>query len=252
LEINRSTLYYKANDNDEDVWLLNIIRDIWLRYTFFGYRKITVMIRNEHNIIVNKKRVQRLMQVSGICAVYPKPNTSKANKEHAVYPYLLRNLVIATINHVWMTDITYLKLNGKFVYLVALIDVYSRFIVGWYLSFELDTESCLHALNIAVKTYGKPIIINSDQGCQFTSHTWISMLIDFEINISMDGIGRCIDNIYIERFWRTIKYEAIYLNEYNNYNELYCGARDYINFYNTIRPHQSLGYKTPHAIYYGE
>jgi putative transposase len=151
-----------------------------------------------------------------------------------------------------MTDITYLKLNGKFIYLVALIDVYSRYIVGWNLSFELDTENCLQALNIALKQSAKPTIINSDQGCQFTSHAWINTLVTCEIMISMDGVGRCIDNVYIERFWRTIKYEAIYLNEYDNYNKLYCGIRDYITFYNIKRPHQSLKYKTPYMIYFNE
>ncbi len=151
------------------------------------------------------------MQIAKISAVYPKPNLSKANKEHKVSPYLLRNLEINRSNMVWMTDITYLKLNGKFVYLVALIDVCSRFIVGWHLSVDLDTDNCLQALAIALK-YNKPEIINSDQGCQFTSELWVSTLLAHGIKISMDGVRRCIDNIYIERFWRTIKYEAIYLN----------------------------------------
>ncbi len=190
------------------------------------------------------------MQAAGINAIYPKPNTSRANKEHNVYPYLLRGLLINKVNQVWMTDITYLKLNGKFIYLVALIDVYSRYIVGWNLSFDLDTENCLVALTIALKQ-NKPGIINSDQGTQFTSNDWVNMLISSGITISMDGVGRCIDNIYIERFWRNIKYEAIYLNEYNSYNELYCGIRDYIIFYNIKRPHQSLNYRTPNMIYCG-
>lgn len=189
------------------------------------------------------------MQVAGIYAIYPKPNTSKANKEHNVYSYLLRDLSINRINLVWMTDITYLKLNGRFVYLVALIDVYSRYIVGWSLSFELDTDNCLQALENALKL-NKPDIVNSDQGSQFTSLAWVEVLIANKIQISMDGVGRYMDNIYIERFWRTIKYEAIYLNEYNNYNELYCGIKNYITFYNTKRPHQSLNYKTPHMIYF--
>lgn len=148
-----------------------------------------------------------------------------------------------------MVDITYLKLNSKFVYLIALIDVFSRYIVGWHLSFDLDTESCLEALAMALKQ-NKPIIINSDQGCQFTSEAWINRLLYYEIQVSMNSVGRCIDNIYIERFWRTIKYEAIYLNEYSNYHELYCGIRDYLTFYNTKRPHQSLNYQTPQMIYF--
>lgn len=166
------------------------------------------------------------------------------------YPeFALKGLLINKSNQVWMTDITYLKLNSKFVYLVALIDVYSRYIVGWHLSFELDTENCLEALNIAIKQNVMPEIINSDQGSQFTSEAWVSALLSNNIKISMYGVGRCIDNIYIERFWRSIKYEAIYLNEFNNYKELYCGIRDYIVFYNMKRPHQSLKYKTPYTVY---
>lgn len=250
LELNRSSLYYEVVAEEDDIWLLNLIREIWLNHTFFGYRKITGYLRNEYKVFVNKKRVQRLMQIAGIYAICPKPNTSKANKEHNVYPYLLRGILITKVNHVWMTDITYLKLNGRFVYLVALIDVYSRYIVGWNLSFALDTDNCLQALTIALKQ-NKPDIVNTDQGCQFTSCAWIEALVVNEIQISMDGVGRYVDNIYIERFWRTIKYEAIYLNEYNNFNQLFCGIRDYITFYNTKRPHQSLKYLTPAHIYYG-
>jgi putative transposase len=247
LEINRASIYYKPSGND-DIWLLNVIRDIWLQHTFFGYRKIAAFLGTEHNIFVNKKRIQRLMQIAEISAVYPKPNLSQANKEHRVHPYLLRNLEINNANLVWMTDITYLKLNGRFVYLVALIDVFSRYIVGWHLSVDLDTDNCLLALAIALKN-NKPEIINSDQGSQFTSDIWISTLLAHGIKISMDGVRRCIDNIYIERFWRTIKYEAIYLNEYTCYNDLYSGIKNYIEFYNNRRPHQSLDYKTPVMMY---
>ncbi len=229
--------------------MINLIREVWLSHTFFGYRKITAFLKNEYDIVVNKKKVQSLMQCAGICAVYPKPNTSKPDKENKVYPYLLRHLPINKINIVWMTDITYLKLGSRHIYLVALIDVFSRFIVGWNLSFDLDTDNCLGAFHIAIRHY-KPVIINSDQGSQFTSNVWTSALLAQGIKISMDGVGRCIDNVYIERFWRTIKYEAIYLNEYSNYNELYCGIRDYIVFYNTKRPHQSLDYQTPQMVYF--
>lgn len=242
-------MYYQPIQSIDDIWLLNLIREIWLDNTFFGYRKITAFLKNEYDIHLNKKKVQRLMQLSGICAVYPKPNTSKANKENKVYAYLLRYLPINKVNLVWMTDITYLKLGSRHVYLVALIDVFSRFIVGWSLSFDLDTENCLQAFHIAIKQF-KTVIINSDQGSQFTSEAWTSALLAYGIEISMDGVGRCMDNIYIERFWRTIKYEAIYLNEYSDYNELYCGIRNYIIFYNTKRPHQSLDYKTPQMIYF--
>jgi putative transposase len=201
------------------VWLINLIRDIWQKHTFYGYRKITAVLRIEYALRINSKRVLRLMQEVNIQAVYPKPKLSTGGDENKIYPYLLNDLTIARTNQVWMVDITYLKLGTKFVYLVALIDVYSRYIVGWNLSFELDADNCLHAL------------------------------LKCAIKISMDGVGRCKDNIYIERFWRSIKYEAIYLNDYINFTELYCGVRDYIIFYNERRPHQNLGYLRPADVY---
>ena len=228
--------------------MVNLIRDIWLKHTVYGYRKITAVLRIEHGILVNKKRVLRLMREVGIQAVYPKPKLSRNTREHKIYPYLLRELTIVKKNQVWMVDITYLKLGSRYVYLVALIDVYSRYIVGWSLSFELDTENCLNALTLALKN-GMPIIVNSDQGCQFTSESWITAILEQSIKISMDGKGRCKDNIYIERFWRSIKYEAIYLNEYSKFTELYCGVKEYIDFYNDSRPHQSLGYLRPADVY---
>ncbi len=233
------------------MWLINLVRDIWLKHTFYGYRKITAILRIEYALRVNSKRVLRLMQEVGIQSIYPKPKLSIGGTEGKIYPYLLRNLTIIIINQVLMVDITYLKLGAKFVYLVALIDVYSRYIVGWSLSFELDTENCLNALNEVLK-YGVPEIVNSDQGCQFTSNNWLTTLLEYRIKISMDGVGRCKDNIYIERFWRSIKYEAIYLNEYTDFTELYCGVRDYITFYNERRPHQNLGYLRPADVYVRE
>ena len=248
LSLSRSVIYYKSTEKEDDALVMNLIRDIWLKYPFYGYRKIEVVLRKEHNLKINNKRVLRLMRLAGIQAIYPKPHLSKANKAHEKFPYLLKNLKIIRVNHVWQIDITYLKLGSRFVYLVALIDIYTRYIVGWSLSYELDTENCLDALEIALKM-GTPKIINSDQGCQLTSEIWIKTLTDLNIKISMDGKGRCQDNIYIERFWRTIKYEAIYLNDYNNYKELYLGIKNYINFYNKIRPHQSLNYQTPETVY---
>jgi putative transposase len=198
--------------------------------------------------VVNAKRVLRLMQEVGIQAVYPKPRLSQNNAEHKIYPYLLRDLKIVKINQVWQVDITYLKLGTRFVYLVALIDIYSRYLVGWNLSFALDTENCLDAIQKALKI-GVPEIVNSDQGCQFTSDAWIAEISAQAIKISMDGKGRCKDNIYIERFWRSIKYEAFYLNDYADFRELYCGVKEYIDFYNNSRPHQNLGYLRPADIY---
>jgi len=247
LGINRSNIYYKHKIAN-DVWLINLVRDIWLKHTFYGYRKITAVLRLDYKILVNSKRVLGLMRIVGIQAIYPKPNLSLTNCNNKIYSYLLRDLKIIKINQVWMTDITYLKLGTRYVYLVALIDVYSRYIVGWSLSFTLDTENCIDALNKALKL-GTPEIINSDQGCQFTSDVWITTVNAYNIKISMDGKGRCKDNIYIERFWRTIKYEAIYLNEYTDFTKLYNGIKEYINFYNNQRPHQSLSYLKPREIY---
>jgi putative transposase len=188
------------------------------------------------------------MRQLNIQAIYPKPQLSKNALGHKRHEYLLKGLTIIKVNQAWQVDITYLKLGTRFVYLVALIDVYSRYIVGWSLSFELDTQNCLNALNIALKI-GKPEIINSDLGCQFTSEEWREVLLKLNILISMDGKGRWADNIYIERFWRSVKYEAIYLNSYTDFTELYLGARGYIKFYNEERPHQSLGYLRPKDIY---
>ena len=248
LGINRSVIYYHPQEAEEDIWLMNLIRDIWLKHSFYGYRKITVVINKEYGLSINGKKILRLMRLCGIQAIYPKPRLSRSDPIAQKYPYLLRNIVIKRVNQVWMVDITYLKLCTRFVYLVALIDVYSRYVIGWHLSFELDTENCMDALKMALGN-GLPEIVNSDQGCQFTSDKWIETLADLKIKISMDGKGRYQDNIYIERFWRTIKYEAIYLNEYSNFQELYLGVKQYIIFYNEQRPHQSLNYKTPEDIY---
>ncbi len=250
LGINRSRLYYekKAKANDE-IWLMNLIRDIWLKYQFYGYRKVTRELKVVYGKTVNRKRVQRLMKVLGIEALYPKPKTSLAIQDHHKYPYLLKGLKIERVNQVFMVDITYLRLGNGFVYLTALIDVYSRYIAGWHLGEALTTECCLKALEKALKK-AKPEIINSDQGCQFTSELWVTTLMKAQIKISMDGKGRCHDNIYIERFWRSIKYEAIYLNEYDDFDELKKGVDHYIKFYNSKRYHQSLNYETPENVYF--
>jgi len=232
-----------------DLELLNMIREVWERYPFYGYRRITKELRFE-GLNVNRKRVQRLMKEGCIQAIYPGPNTSKRNKQHATYSYLLRDIVINRVNQAWMVDITYLKLPKGFVYLVAIIDVYSRFVVGWELTNSLETDACVEALNQGLQ-YATPEIINSDQGCQFTSEKWVECLNEQEIKISMTGKGRCLDNIHIERFWRSLKYEQFYLNDYDTIKELRSGIKDYIEFYNHKRWHQSLGYKRPAEVYFG-
>jgi putative transposase len=251
LDINRSTFYYQAKEiNKDDINLMNEIRDIWLRIPFYGYRRITEELKHL-GFLVNRKRVQRLMQDMGIQAVYPKPKLSLGNKQHKIYPYLLKNLKVNRANQVWSVDITYLKIGGGFMYLVALIDLHSRYIVGWELSNTLETDSCVEMLKRALQRSGfKPEIVNSDQGSQFTDAKWINVLTESGIKISMDGKGRYLDNIYIERFWRSIKYEDFYLNDYQTVPELRAGIKKYIEFYNDRRWHQSLGYKTPASVYY--
>ncbi len=249
LQVNRSTLYYKAAEISKDaVDLLNEIREIWERYPFFGYRRITKELKfNGHKI--NRKRVQRLMRLGGIQALYPGPNTSRRNKLHAVHPYLLRNVKIDRPNQAWMIDITYLRMRGGFMYLVALIDVHSRYIVGWSLSNTMETGFCMDALKKAL-IYAHPEIINSDQGSQFTSDDWVDFLNEWNINISMTGKGRCLDNVYIERFWRSFKTEKFYLNEFNSVRELRYAIEEYVEFYNHRRWHQSLDYKVPSEVYF--
>lgn len=250
LGLNRSTLYYKAKPAKiDDIDLLNAIRDIWEKYPFYGYRRITKELQ-AGDCVVNRKRVRRLMILGGIRAIYPGPNTSRRNMLHVVHPYLLRNLEITHSNQAWMVDITYLRMPTGFMYLVAFIDVYSRYVVAWSLSNTLETGFCIDALKSGLVT-AKPEIINSDQGCQFTSDDWVRYLCEQEIAISMTGKGRCLDNVYIERFWRSFKREEFYLNEYDSVKELRKAIREYIEFYNHKRWHQSLDYIRPAEAYFG-
>ena len=253
LSLNRSSLYYAAKPREiDEVLLMNLIREVWLKRPFYGYRRITVELKRQ-GMKINRKRVQRLMRVMEIQALPKAPRTSKGNKQHKKYPYLLGDLTITDNNHAWMTDITYLRLGKGFMYLTAFIDVRSRYIVGWSLGNTLDTEVCIEALEHALKrSTALPEIINSDQGCQFTSELWTKALLDKGITISMTGKGRCLDNIYIERFWRSLKYEEIYLNDHDTVNELNSAVEQYIKFYNHERPHQSLEYRVPAEIYFNE
>jgi putative transposase len=229
--------------------LLNAIREVWERYPFYGYRRITKELRENSGYSVNRKRVQRLMVWGGIQAIYPGPNTSRRNKQDAVYAYLLKDIKITRANQVWMVDITYLRIFNGFMYLVALIDVYSRYVVGWVLSNTLETEFCIEALKSGFM-YGQPEVLNSDQGSQFTSELWVNFLSEYSIKISMTGKGRCHDNIYIERFWRSFKQEEFYLNEYKSVKSLRTAIGSYMEFYNKKRWHQALNYKTPADVYF--
>lgn len=212
-------------------------------------------VRRMHQEIItegeplNIKRIRRLMRLMGLEAVGPKSNLSKPQPGHTIYPYLLRGVQIDRVNQVWSTDITYVPMASGFMYLCAVIDWYSRFILSWRLSNTLLADFCVDALQEALTKWGKPEIFNTDQGSQFTSHLFLSPLIDNEIKISMDGKGRALDNIFIERFWRTIKYEHIYLRAYSDGRELQEGLSNYFRFYNQDRKHQSLGYQTPSSWY---
>ena len=226
---------------------MNEILDIYQRHPYYGYRRIHVVLR-KLGFEINQKLVRRLLKKLGIEAIYPKKKTSIRNQKHKIYPYLLKDLLINRPNQVWQVDITYIKMKYGFVYLVCLIDVFSRKIMGWALSTTLETESSQNALKNALKSH-KPEIINSDQGCQFTSDLWCDFLTQHGIIISLDGKGRCLDNIYIERFWRTYKYESVFLYCYENVNQARKILGEFIAFYNKERPHQSLNYHTPNAIF---
>ena len=210
---------------------------------------MAVLVGQEMNREFNRKRFQRLMQVMGIQAIYPKPNTSKPGEGHKIYPYLLRGLKVDRPNQVWSCDITYIPLSGGFAYLIAVIDWYSRYVLSWRLSNTMTTDFCIDALEAALRL-GKPGIFNTDQGSQFTSSDFVKILLDQKISVSMDGKGRALDNIFIERLWRSVKYEDVYIKGYRHIPEAYKGLDAYFNFYNTVRPHQSLDYLTPMRVHH--
>lgn len=230
---------------------MRLIDEEYTRHPFYGSRKMCVYLASKLNQLINRKRVQRLMRLMNIQGVAPGISTSKPHPEHTVYPYLLRGLTIDRPNQVWSTDITFIPMNNGFMYLVAIIDWYSRYVLSWSLSNTCDTLFCLDALEKAL-AIGVPDIFNTDQGSQFTSHKFTDKLKASDIRISMDGRGRALDNIFIERLWRTVKYELIYMNDYETVASLHQALTDYMNFYNTERFHQSLDYQTPYAWYLGE
>jgi len=246
----RSTLYYEpVGDSAEDLKLMRWIDEQYTRTPFYGSRRMVVELKDQ-GWNVNRKRVQRLMQRMGLEAIYPKPRLSDPAPGHRIYPYLLRNVKIERPNQVWSTDITYVRLRGGFVYLVAILDWYSRYVLAWEVSTTLDTSFCLSALDWALRK-GKPEIFNSDQGAQFTSADFTGRLKDEGIQISMDGRGRALDNVFVERLWRSVKWEEIYLKDYNSVPDAIDNLGVYFPFYNFHRPHQSLGNQTPAAVYFG-
>lgn len=247
--LNRATYYYEpAQESALNLELMHLIDEQYMRTPFYGWPRMTVYLQQQ-GYAVNHKRIQRLMQQMGIQALYPKPSLSKPHPEHKVYPYLLGGLEIIHPNQVWSTDITYIPLRNGFLYLVAVIDWFSRYVLSWQLSNTLDNRFCIEALQQALQG-GRPLIFNSDQGVQFTALSFTALLEKAEIQISMDGKGRALDNIFIERLWRSVKYEDVYLHDYATGSALFTGLTHYFSFYNQERPHQSLGYQTPAAVYY--
>ncbi len=250
--LNRATYYWKPKGISElNLKLIKTIDKEYTKRPFYGYRKMTRQLQEKYGHRVNHKRVARLMQKMGLQAVCPRPNTSIPNHEHKKYPYLLRNMEIKRPNQVWSTDITYVPMPGGFMYLTAVIDWYSRFVIAWQLSNTLEAEFCVDTLKLALQ-HGKPEIFNTDQGAQFTANAFVSVLEKNKIQISMDGRGRAFDNIFVERLWRTVKYEDIYIKSYATVLELYNGLNDYFRFYNYERMHQSLDYQTPAKVYLGK
>lgn len=248
--IARSTVYeIKAVVVDDvELLLLRLLDEEFTRHPFYGSRKMVVWLGTQGHL-VNRKRVQRLMRILGLSAIAPGPNTSKKQLLNKVYPYLLRGLSVIRVNQVWSTDITYIRLAHGFVYLVAIIDWYSRKVLSWQVSNTMDARFCVDCLTAALNEYGAPEIFNTDQGSQFTCEAWIKVLHENAIKISMDGRGRALDNIFVERLWRSVKYEDVYLKNYASMPELLVGLAEYFVFYNTGRFHQALGYKTPDQVY---
>ena len=248
LSLPRSSFYYElASESDYNLLLMHLIDEQYTSTPFYGVRRMTAWLHHQGHQ-VNHKRIGRLMQQMGLEAIYPKPNLSRKGNTIVKYPYLLKGLVVDRPNHVWSTDITYIRLKQGFIYLVAVMDWFSRYVLSWEVSNSLDVFFCLAALEKALQK-SIPHIFNSDQGSQFTSEAFISCLETAGVRISWDGRGRAMDNIFVERLWRSVKHEEVYLKDYANVTEAISGLSNYFSFYNTQRPHQSLRYMTPQQVY---
>lgn len=248
LDIHRSALYYCPKESFYDSQVMNRISEINCEFPYYGYRKIHWLLSAKNGYKINRKKVQRLMKLMGIKAIFPGPKTSIASNTGSVFPYLLKGLKIDRANQVWAVDITYIKLPVGMVYLFALIDWHSRFVVSHKLANSMEACHGIEAIELAL-AHGIPEICNADQGSQFTGVLWINKLQGHKIKISHDGVGRCIDNIKIERFWRTIKYEDIFIQSYETLPEARRGIEVFVKHYNYHRPHQALGYRTPSQLY---
>jgi len=249
LGLPRSSYYYQPKgESPLNLRLMRLLDEQYTKIPFYGSPKMTLWLR-ERGYEINHKRVERLLSLMGLKAIYPKPNTSKPHPEHKIYPYLLRGVKIDHVDQVWSADITYIRMRAGFLYLTAVIDWFSRYVLSWQLSNTLESSFCVEALEAALKIK-QPEIFNTDQGTQFTSEDFTGILKDRDIAISMDGRGRCLDNIFVERLWRTVKYEEVYLHDYQTPGEVFLGLKKYFDFYNTQRYHQALGYKTPYEVYF--
>ena len=245
----RATYYYQAQgESAENLYLMHLLDKQDTDTPYYGVRRMTAWLRSQ-GYAVNHKRVARLLHTMGLETIYPKPHTSQPHPAHRVYPYLLRGVPITRVNQVWSTDITYIRLQGGFVYLVAVMDWFSRYVLSWAVSITMDVGFCLEALEQAL-TVARPEIFNTDQGAQFTSLEFTERLVSAGIQISMDGRGRARDNVFVERLWRTVKYEAVYLKDYETPREAIQGLDTFFVRYNERRQHQSLDYRTPAAVYF--
>ena len=252
LGLPRSSYYHapgSAGECAKNLDLMRVIDETYLAYPFFGSRQMAAWLRRQGHC-VNRKRVRRLMRLMGLEAIYQKPNLSRANAAHRVYPYLLRHLVVDRPNQVWATDITYVPVQGGYAYLCAVIDWHSRCVLAWELSNTLDASFCTRTVQRAFDAHGVPEIFNTDQGCQFTSAEFTQPLLALGVKLSMDGKGRCLDNVFIERLWRSVKYEEVYLKSYRSLVDAHAQLDTYFRFYNERRPHSSLDEATPAEIYH--
>lgn len=250
LNVPRSNIYYVPKVDPEELKKLHALDRLYTKYPFYGSRRLRFALADECQILICREQVQRLMRSLGIQAIYPKHRTTVPTPGHKIYPYLLRNLPIIRPNHVWSTDITYIPLEHGFCYLTVILDWFSRYVLTWELSENMETKFCARALKSAL-TRAIPEIHNSDQGSQFTSTEYAGILEASQIQISMDGRGRCLDNIFTERLWRSVKYEDVYLKQYRTTEEAYEGLKNYFTFYNQKRRHQALNYQTPEMVYRG-
>lgn len=250
LGLARASLYYQPGEpSAETLQLMRLLDTQYTATPFYGIRRMTAWLQTQ-GYQVNHKRVARLMREMGIAALYPKPKLSHATAGQAIYPYLLRGVPVTRVNQVWSTDITYIRLHHGFVYLVAVIDWFSRYVLSWALSVTLEGQFCREALQQALRQGQRPEIFNTDQGAQFTSRDFTRILMQEGIRISMDGRGRALDNVFVERLWRSVKYEEVYLKDYRSVQEARQALGSYFTFYNHVRLHQALNYRTPAAVYY--